>query len=48
MDIHIKFWDSENSLVKTRYFDSQFMDPANPDNLYQSVTRSLEGLQKQI
>ena len=21
MDIHIRFWDSENSLVKTRYFD---------------------------
>ena len=21
MDIHIRFWDSENYLVKTRYFD---------------------------
>ena len=46
MDIHIKFWDRENSLVKTRYFDLQFVDRANQDNLYQSVKRSLERLQK--
>ena len=46
MDIHIRFWDSENSLVKTRYFDSQFMYCANQDNLYQSKTRSIEGVPK--
>ena len=44
MDIHIRFWDSENSLVKTSYFDSQFMYSANQDNLYQSITRSIESL----
>ena len=32
--LQIRFWDSENSLVKRRYFDSQFMYRANQDNLY--------------
>ena len=46
MDIHIRFWDSENSLVETRYFYSQFMYCANQDNSYQSITKSIEGLPK--
>ena len=44
MNIHITFWDSENSLVQTRYFDSEFMYCVNQDNLYQSITRSIEDL----
>ena len=44
MNIHIRFWDSENSLVQTRYFDSEFMYCVNQDNLYQSITRSIEDL----
>ena len=46
MDIHIRFWDSENSLVKTKYFDYQFIYHVNQDNLYQSMTRNIEGLPK--
>ena len=46
MDIHIRFWDSENSLVETRYFYSQFMHCANQGNSYQSITKSIEGLPK--
>ena len=46
MDIHIRFWGCENFLVKTRYFNSQFMYRANQDNLYQSITGSMEGLPK--
>ena len=46
IDIHIRCWDSENYLVKTRFFDSQFMYHANQDNLHQSITRSIEGLPK--
>ena len=45
MDVHIRFWDRENYLVKTRYFDSQFTYCANQDNLYQSA---LKAFQKQI
>ena len=44
-DSHIRFWDSENSLVKTRYFDSQFMYQANLENLYYWIT-SIEGHSK--
>ena len=29
MDIYVRICDSENSLVKTRYFDSQFMYRVN-------------------
>ena len=46
MNIHIRFWDSENSLVKTRYSNFQFKYRANQDNLYQSITRSIAGLPK--
>ena len=46
MNIHIRFWDSEISFVKTRYSNFQFKYRANQDNLYQSITRSIEGLPK--
>ena len=46
MDIHVRYWDSENSLFKTRSFDSQFMYRANQENLYQSISRSIDGLPK--
>ena len=46
MDIHIRFWDSENSFFKTRYFGSQFMYRANQDDLYQSIARTIGGLPK--
>ena len=44
MDIQIRYWDNNDALVKTRYYDSQFIYGPNGENLLESILNSLDGL----
>ena len=47
MDIQIRFWDTQNHCVKTRYYDSRFLYRPNADNLYQCINTGTSQLPKQ-
>ena len=47
MDVSIHFWDDKEQMVKTRYFDSQFLKRPNADNLLDSIKLSSERLRNE-
>ena len=46
MDVNIRYWDSTERKIKTRYFDSQFLERRNADNLLDSKNVSTAKLQE--
>ncbi len=42
MDVHIRYWSEESCMVKTSYFDSQFMRRANAENLTTAINNSIQ------
>ena len=46
MDINISYWDSTEHKVKTSYFDSQFLERPNADNLLDSINVSTAKLKE--
>ena len=47
MDIQLRFWSDSDGLVKTRYYDSQFLSRPNAENLTSSLSESLTGISLQ-
>ena len=47
MDIQIRFWDTQNHCVKTRYYDSRFLYRPNAVNFYQCINTGTRQLPKQ-
>ena len=47
MDVSIRYWDDKEQMVKTCYFDSQFLERPNTDNLLDSIKLSTERLRKE-
>ena len=47
MDIRICYWDYKEQMVKTCYFDSQFLERPNADNLLDSIKLSTERLRNE-
>ena len=47
MDIQLRFWSDSDGLVKTRYYDSQFLSRPNAENLASSLSESLTGISMQ-
>ena len=37
MDVNSRYWDSTERKIKTHYFDSQFLERPNADNLLDSI-----------
>ena len=46
MDVNISYWDSTEHKVKTSYFDSQFLERPNADNLLDSINVSTAKLKE--
>ena len=46
MDVNIRYWDSTERKVKTRYCDSQFLERPNADNLLDSINVSTAKLKE--
>ena len=46
MDVNISYWDSTEHKVKTCYFDSQFLERPNADNLLDSINVSTAKLKE--
>ena len=44
MDVHIRYWDNENGLVKSNYLDSRFVFRPNADNLHDELHNALQSL----
>ena len=44
MDIHARFWDSENSQVETRFLTSMFLEKATPEDLQQELLHGIINL----
>ena len=40
MDINVRYWDTEQNVAVTRYFDSAFLDRPNASNLLESLQES--------
>ena len=47
MDVSIRYRDDKEQMVKTRYFDSQFLERPNADNLLDSIKLSTESLRNE-
>ena len=47
MDINIRYWDSKEKKVKTRYLDSQFLEQPNADNLLQRLKTAIKDLKEE-
>ena len=47
MDLHVKFWGSSENLVKTRYWNSEFLGKAAAKDLYEKFNQGLFVLKKQ-
>ena len=47
MDFSIRYWDDKEQIVKAPYFDSQFLDRPNADNLLDSIKLSTERLRNE-
>ena len=47
MNIQLRFWSDGDGLVKTRYYDSQFLSRPNAENLASSLSESLTGISLQ-
>ena len=41
MDLYIRYWSETENIVKTRYFDSQFLKRPNAENVAKSIEASL-------
>ena len=44
MDIHARFWDSENSQAETRFLTSMFLEKATPEDLQQELLHGIINL----
>ena len=44
MDLGIRFWNNDRSLVETRYYDSQFLRRKNAENLLSCLADSIDHL----
>ena len=44
MDLQIRYWNDENNIVKTNYYDSQFFSRPNKDNIYHAINTSTKDL----
>ena len=47
MDVSISYWDDKGQMIKTRNFDSQFLERPNDDNLLDSIKLSTERLRNE-
>ena len=47
MNVSICYWDDKEQMVKTRYFDLQFLERPNADNLLDSIKLSTERLRNE-
>ena len=43
MDLHVRFGDSSENLVKTRYWNSEFLGKASAKDLYEKFNLKEEG-----
>lgn len=46
LDVILRFWDANDNMVKTRYFDSQFLRRPNAENLINKLNSSTEEISK--
>ena len=47
MDVSVRCWDDKVQMVKTRYFDSQFLERPNADNQLESIKLNTESLRNE-
>ena len=46
MDLNVRFWN-ESRNIETRYYDSDFLEKTNAENLFQSVKDASNGLRRE-
>ena len=44
MDVHTRFWNNDQGLVETHYYDSEFLRHPNAENLLSCLTDSIHHL----
>ena len=46
MDIYIRYWCERENIVKTKYYDSQFFNRPNADNIVAGIDNALKNISK--
>jgi len=44
MDLHVRLWDVNSCIVRTRYFGSEFMDHGTADDMWKMISDSISRL----
>ena len=47
LDVNVRFWNECRNIVKTRYYDSKFLDRPNAENLFESIRDASNGLRQE-
>ena len=46
-DVNVRLWNECRNIVKTRYYDSKFLDRPNAENLFESIRDASNGLRQE-
>ena len=47
MNPNVRFWNESRNIVKTRYYDSKFLEKPNAENLFESIKDASNALRQE-